>query len=97
MNAIWKAKSDKPTPLVIFIHGGGDVEGRDNNSILTQFPLDQLLQARISCASIDYRKQVNGKFLPPHPFLDSARAVQFLRFKAKEFNLDPALHIVSPS
>src|SRR6185295_10979607 len=87
---LWKAKSDKPTPLVIFIHGGGGVEGRDKNSILTQFPLDQLLQVGISCAAIDYRKEVNGKIYFPKPFFDSARAVQFLRYKAKEFNLDPA-------
>jgi hypothetical protein len=87
---LWKAKSDKPTPLVIFIHGGGGVDGRDKNSILTQFPLDQVLQAGISCASIDYRKEVNGKIYFPNPFLDSARAVQFFRYKAKEFNLDPA-------
>src|SRR5258707_1315134 len=53
---LWKAKSDQPTPLVIFIHGGGGIEGRDKDSILTQFPLDELLQAGISCASIDYRK-----------------------------------------
>jgi len=57
---LWKAKSDKPTPLVIFIHGGGGVDGREKNSILTQLPLDQLLKAGISCASIDYRKEVNG-------------------------------------
>src|ERR1043166_9203576 len=25
---LWKAKSDKPTPLVIFIHGGGLAGGR---------------------------------------------------------------------
>lgn len=82
---LWKAKSDKPTPLVIFIHGVGS-----KDDILTQFPLDQLLQAGISCASIDYRRANNGKIYFPNPFLDSARAVQFLRYKAKEFNLDPA-------
>ncbi len=87
---LWKAKSDKPTPLVIFIHGGGGIEGRDKDSILIQLPLDQLLQAGISCCSIDYRKEVNGKIYFPKTFHDSARAVQFLRYKAKEFNLDPA-------
>jgi acetyl esterase/lipase len=33
---------------------------------------------------------VNGKIYFPKSFLDSARAVQFLRSKANEFNLDPA-------
>jgi acetyl esterase/lipase len=87
---LWKAKSDQPTPLVIFIHGGGGIEGRDKSSILTQFPLDELLEAGISCASIDYRKETNGKIYFPKPVLDSARAVQFLRSKAREFNFDPA-------
>jgi acetyl esterase/lipase len=86
---LWKAKSDKPTPLVVFIHGGGGIEGRDKNAIVTQLPLDQLLQAGISCAAIDYRKEVNGKLYFPKTFHDGARAVQFLRYKAKEYNLDP--------
>src|SRR4029079_11029003 len=89
---LWKAKSDKPTPLVIFIHGGG-FGGGDKDKILTQFPLDEMLKAGVSCASIQYRT------LPSHPgprqiisptlFLDCARAVQFLRHHAKEWNLDP--------
>jgi len=41
---LWKAKSDKPTPLVIFIHGGG-FGGGAKDQILTQFPLDEMLKA----------------------------------------------------
>ena len=41
---LWKAKSDKPTPLVIFIHGGG-FGGGSKDQILTQLPLDEFLQA----------------------------------------------------
>src|SRR4051812_11717355 len=47
---LWKAKSDKPTPLVIFIHGGG-FGGGNKEQILTQFPLDEILKAGVSCAS----------------------------------------------
>src|SRR5438094_9775394 len=41
---LWQAKSDKPTPLVIFIHGGG-FGGGNRDQILTQLPLDEFLKA----------------------------------------------------
>src|SRR5882724_10187828 len=41
---LWKAKSDKPTPLVIFIHGGG-FGGGSKDDIRTKFSLDEFLQA----------------------------------------------------
>src|SRR3954464_6637214 len=84
---LWKAKADKPTPLVIFIHGGG-FGGGNKEQILTQFPLDVMLKAGVSCASIDYRRlQPNPgprQIIYPAIFLDCARAVQFLRHHAKE-------------
>lgn len=89
---LWKAKSDKPTPLVIFIHGGG-FGGGDKDKILTQLPLDEFLKAGVSCASIDYRRLQSNpgprQIIYPTLFLDCARAVQFLRTKAKDWNLDP--------
>src|SRR5262249_16102113 len=88
----WKAKSDKPTPLVIFIHGGG-FGGGSKDHILTKLSLDEFLKAGVSCASIDYRRLQSKpgprQFIYPAIFLDCARAVQFLRYKAKEWNLDP--------
>ena len=88
---LWKAKSDKPTPLVIFIHGGG-FGGGDKDKILTQLPLDEFLKAGVSCASIDYRRLQSHpgprQIIYPTLFLDCARAVQFLRYKAKDWNLD---------
>jgi len=90
---LWKAKSDKPTPLVIFIHGGG-FGGGDKGKILTQLPLDNFLKAGVSCASIDYRRLQSHpgphQIIYPTIFLDCARAVQFLRHNAKEWNLDGA-------
>ncbi len=81
----WQAESDKPTPLFIWIHGGG-FRGGDK----TSFPADlrsQCLTAGISCASIHYR--LSGHAPYPAQMLDSARAVQFLRTKAADWNLDP--------
>lgn len=81
----WKAESDEPTPLFIWIHGGG-FRGGDKKS----FPgdlLSQCFDAGISCASIHYR--LSGDAPYPAQMHDSARAVQFLRSKGKEWNLDP--------
>lgn len=82
----FQAKSDKPTPLVVYIHGGGFVGGSKRmNPRLIQHYHD----AGMSVASIHYRF-INGKdVLLPEPQRDGARAVQFLRSKAQEWNIDP--------
>jgi acetyl esterase len=49
--------------------------------------IDECRQAGISVASINYR--LSGEALAPAAQYDSARAVQFLRSKAKQWNLDP--------
>ncbi len=82
---LWQAKSAKPTPLLIFIHGGGFRGGSKEN--LAPQLLDGCLKAGISVASINYRLSPEVAF-PAH-YQDSARAIQFLRHKAKEWNLDP--------
>lgn len=82
---VWKAHSDRPTPLVVFIHGGGFRGGSKEN--LSADLLRRCLQAGISVAAINYRLTDTVPF--PAPMLDGARAVQFLRSKAREWNLDP--------
>jgi len=81
---LWKAKSDKPTPLVIFIHGGGFYGG--DKKMVGGRP-NQFLRAGVSCASVNYR--LTPKVTYPAPMMDCVRAVQFLRYKAPELNLDP--------
>lgn len=82
---VWLAKSDKPTPLVIYIHGGGFRGGsKEGVSIGTT---NSFLRNGISVAAINYRLTTTDPFPAAHH--DSARAVQFLRHKAKEWNLDP--------
>jgi acetyl esterase len=84
----YQAKSDKPTPLIINIHGGGFVAG-DKRAGVNAVGLKFTLDAGISFASINYRF-VDGKdTIFPAPQHDGARAVQFLRSKAKEWNIDP--------
>ena len=87
---LWQARSDRPTPLVVFIHGGGFSQGDKRAGLLKngmQARVNACLQAGISYASINYR--LSGVAIYPAQMQDSARAVQFLRSKAKEWNLDP--------
>ena len=82
---LWKAKSAKPTPLVIFIHGGGFRAG-SKDRIPTAL-IQKSLEAGISIASISYRLTDTAPY--PAQMRDGARAVQYLRHRAKELNLDP--------
>lgn len=83
----YPAKSDKPTPVVFYIHGGG-WRGGDKKTNPKAF-----LDKGISVVAINYRYVQNGveeKVEPPvkAPLHDAARALQFVRSKATEWNLD---------
>lgn len=82
---LWKAKSEAPTPLVIFIHGGGFRAGSKEQ--VSAGLIQNCLKNGISVASINYRLSQHAPF--PAPMHDSGRAVQYLRSKAKDFNLNP--------
>jgi acetyl esterase/lipase len=82
---LWQAKSDRPAPLVVFIHGGGFRGGDKSN--LAPALLRRCLEAGLSVAAINYRLSQHAPF--PAPMRDGARAVQFLRAKAAGWNLDP--------
>lgn len=88
----WQAKSDKPTPVVLIIHGGGWKVG-DKTSYGTK-AIQPFLDAGISVAAIDYRfieQAMKQNVVPPvkAPLTDCARALQTIRSKAKEWNIDP--------
>jgi acetyl esterase/lipase len=88
----WQAKSDKPTPLVLLIHGGGWMGG-DKTGYGTS-AIQPFLDAGISVAALNYRfipQAMEQKVEPPVKAClhDAARALQTLRSKAKEWNLDP--------
>lgn len=79
----WQAGGDGPKPLLVFIHGGGWVGGdkRQDPARVKKF-----LDRGISVASINYR--LTGEASLPAPVHDAARAIQFLRSKATDWNID---------
>ena len=105
---VWLPASEAPTPIAVFIHGGGFVGGsrrdiRENNSV------PRLLNAGVAVATISYRwayrnaapalraerpndigetQDQNGTRID-YILRDCARAVQFLRHRAGDWNLNP--------
>ncbi len=90
----WQAKSSTPTPTVFVIHGGGWQGG--NKERLGRFvDVGQLMAAGISVVAINYRyvsQAIAAGIEPPvkAPLHDAARALQFVRSKATEWNIDKA-------
>lgn len=80
----YQASVAEPAPVVVFIHGGGFVNG--SKAQLNAAMRDRLLQAGISVASINYRYATQASF--PAPMMDGVRAIQFLRSKSTEWNID---------
>jgi acetyl esterase/lipase len=86
----WRAESARPAPLVFHIHGGGWVKG-DKAPVAA---LERYLGAGISVVSINYRfvtQAIRAGVEPPvrWPLEDAARALQFVRSKSAEWNIDP--------
>ncbi len=89
---VWLAESESPTPLVFVIHGGGWRGGSKERLHRFADP-NALLEAGISVVAINYRftsHAVEENVLPPVkvPLHDAARALQFVRTRASEWNID---------
>ena len=85
----YRADTQQPAPLLFHIHGGGWVAG-DKARVAH---LQDYLDAGISVVSINYRYSTQAQIAgvqPPvsWPLHDAARAVQFVRGKADEWNID---------
>jgi acetyl esterase/lipase len=89
---VWLARSATPAPVVFYIHGGG-WQTQDKTDIHQHLDVRAFLDAGISVASVNYRflKDANAaKIAPPveWPLNDAKRALQHLRAKARQWNLD---------
>lgn len=82
---LWKAARDYPTPVLIYMHGGGFIRG-DKQNVHVQL-LQVCLDAGISVASVNYRLIWHARY--PGFMRDCARALQYVRFHAADWGIDP--------
>ena len=88
----WKASSVEPTPVAFVIHGGA-WKGGSKERVNRFVEVNQLLKAGISVVAINYRyvtqADKDAATPPVHaPLHDAARALQFVRSKSQEWNVD---------
>ena len=84
---LYLAESKTPTPLVLYIHGGG-FRGGDKSSV-SAGEIRAFQREGWSVAAINYR--LTNVLPAPGQYLDCGRALQFLRYNAEKYNLDPKL------
>jgi acetyl esterase/lipase len=89
---VWLPESDKPAPVVFYIHGGG-WNAHEKTDIHDHLDVSAFLKAGIAVISIDYRllKDANAANISPPvqwSLEDAARALQFVRSKSAEWHLD---------
>jgi hypothetical protein len=82
---LYLVDSDKPTPLFIWIHGGG-FRGGDKRGVNAAM-VQRFAQHGVSFASMNYRLTDVGPY--PMQMLDAARGLQTIRHRAKQYNIDP--------
>ena len=82
---VWEAKSGRPSPLLVYFHGGGFAAGGKES--LPAGLLAACLRAGMSVAAANYR--LSPEVIFPVHYLDCARAIQFARHSAKAWNIDP--------
>lgn len=84
---IWLAESEIPTPLVVYIHGGGFLYG-DKSKYYSSEDLVRFLDAGVSVATINYRFMTDAPYGIKASFHDSKRCIQYLRYHAEKYNID---------
>jgi hypothetical protein len=86
---IYVPASQDPTPLLIYIHGGGFTGGSRDTTNSEDFVMSYLSEG-VAFASIDYRllesPDPDGVL---KPLTDSTRCLQFIRYHAAQLNIDP--------
>jgi len=77
-------KTDKPLPMVVWIHGGGWKSGSKDNAAGRLAPL---LSRGYAAASVSYR--LSGEAIFPAAIADCKGAIRFLRAHADKYGIDP--------
>jgi len=83
---LWLPKSDKPTPIVMYIHGGGFKAG-DKSHGHRQPMRTRCLAAKVAFGTMNYRFLKHASY--QEIMFDGARAIQSLRANAGQLNIDP--------
>ena len=86
----WRVESVARTPVVVMIHGGGWVTGDKTEY---RQSAAEYLKAGVAVAAVNYRlipldRRADSDPPVQAPLADAARAVQFVRSKAGDWNLD---------
>ena len=93
--------TDQPTGLLLYIHGGGFVNG-DKDRVYSEYNLDNmrsLLKKGVAIASINYsllqaENETVGVIKCLH---DAKRALQYIRSRAQDFNINKEDVVISGS
>ncbi|MBI1337344.1 MAG: alpha/beta hydrolase fold domain-containing protein [Phycisphaera sp.] len=96
---LWLAEGEGPRPVVVNYHSGGWYEG-SKERLGRDLGVKQLLDAGISVVAVNYRlipqnpttpQTIDANVPPPvdAPMSDARRALQFVRYHARDWNIDP--------
>lgn len=89
---IFLVAATEPTPLIIFMHGGGFTDGDKGVTYLNaREEIREVLTNGASYATINYRllEEVDNEGVIK-PLSDSRRCLQFLRYHHEQLNVDPS-------
>ena len=91
-------ESEEPTSLVIYIHGGGFFAGQKEAAYATPDDINDVLESGAAFATINYSlldvpgfnsATSNDTEGLNKPLSDIREALQYIRYNAKTFNIDP--------
>ena len=82
---VYKAPSDSPSPIFLWIHGGGFYFGDKSQRGPRLVPL--LFEHGISLVTTNYRFSQHAIY--PASYHDCRRALQFVRYHASSWGMDP--------
>ena len=83
--AMPKAKSDKPRPAIVFIHGGGWINGDKRRATFINLALEYAARGYVTI-SVNYRLSRDKR-----PCVEDTKcAVRWLRAHADKYNIDPS-------